>query len=1615
MLALGDVDHGCYVVVGASDPFVDTFSAAFYKRGWRGLHVEPMAHAAQRLREARPGDDVIQAVVRPSAAITVQAVEAERLTNHAWTANIHRDVSPSDLETDVLSISLANVLDRLKGREIHWLKIDVPGSESEILKSWRPSKVRPWVVLVRQTRSIPSDPAVENWQAALFSLGYELVQHNAANWTFVSGAKIKLKQLLSSDPATLNPPNRGEGAFAVGLRDKKLASQVDESAGLVRQPEDASTTAMALDVFRAQLVFEIDSLRKSVDRFQVSLDQRDSKILSQTRTIDSLRAALEKRDDEIERATKSHDALDSELRAVRTDLAISRNLVENRTRYIDLLHTSRSWRITAPLRRAVHLTQYVRRGLWAWVSFKPGSRPHRVAMRLGIVRRVIHQLAGPAQTNLLSWDQSAQSFRSDPPTIYLFVDHTVGCDVNTGVQRTVRGLASGLLNRKQLVRFVKWDGSLHACVLIDAADRDHLARWNGPAVSEYDRNIYLPADRGAVVQYPQPSDWVVVPEATCITNQNQQVTFDLIRWAREAKTRIGFIFYDAIPLRRPELASSAAAQKTYLRGLQYADAVWSISAWSAADLIAFWSAENAAGHPPVYAMPLPGALAPRRPYESKATDNLILSVGTIEPRKNQVALVRAFQAFRDRNPESDWQLVLVGNLHASVAQEIDAATQADQAIRYAGHASEDELAFLFASCAFTVFPSVEEGFGLPILESLWHGKPCLCADFGAMAEVAVGGGCLTCDTRDDAALSKALDRLISDTELRSELAQQAQHRQMLSWSDYADNLLKTTWPLGQIYFLAQATAEWERNTGIQRVVRQLGRALLDLGLDVIPVKLAADGTSLEPMTADEIDRLSAFNGPALNQWRGWLPPVEATANSWFVMSELPLHLSPQSHHDLIANLRKASVKSAAVFYDAIPWKMTSVYPEHYGHAHARYMHALAKYDLVTPISMHSENDLLNFLTTSEAAPYHARINAVILPGEFSESPRSKMVSLPSAEGPIKILSVGTIEPRKNYETLLEAFVQAAATSKRPLHLTLVGSSMSVDPAVPDRVRSFISRHASIVWEEHADDARVKELYETCDFTVYPSIEEGFGLPILESLWYGKPVICANFGSMREIVPGGGCIAVDVRDAKTLAAAIFTLADDPTRIVELSREAVGRPFRTWKDYAQDFVSELGLAKTPTVEEPIDLALRMADMRLTAADRRASAMPTKVPVYFLVESTAVYDRNTGIQRVVRQLARLLIGKGFELIPVRWDATNRTLCGVSAQGLHNLANFNGPRVQDWTDWRDPGQMYGGWFFLPEVQQHWKTGDHVHLIEQMKANGIRIAAVFYDAIPIKMPDLYPSWLVNAHYRYMIELGFYDLVFPISQFCAQDLVQFLQERTFADRELDRLIKPTILPGEFPESRRVTKSEAVDPSKPLRVLTIGTVEPRKNHKNLVLAFLLAAKRCNRPLELTMIGNTNAVDPGLAGQIREIIAGHPNVRWLETVDDTQMVEWNEWSDAMVYPSIEEGFGLPIVESLWHGKPVLCANFGAMAEVAEGGGCLTVDVRDVGKFAHAICRLADDTDLLTKLGQEAVTRPIRSWNDYAEEIALFLAADRFSADNVRTKRPESARLIPRSLSL
>lgn len=199
--ALKGVGGGFYVDVGAQDPVVDSVSLAFYQHGWRGVHIEPVPAYANRLREQRPDEVVIQALVGAASGVTpfFEVPETGLSTTNRDTAVRHREAGFVVRETLVPCVPLAEALAAFLGREIHWLKIDVEGSERQVIQGWG-SELKPWVVVIESTVPLSQIESHQLWEPLIVSLGYNFAYFDGLNRFFVSSEHPELLEAFRYGP-----------------------------------------------------------------------------------------------------------------------------------------------------------------------------------------------------------------------------------------------------------------------------------------------------------------------------------------------------------------------------------------------------------------------------------------------------------------------------------------------------------------------------------------------------------------------------------------------------------------------------------------------------------------------------------------------------------------------------------------------------------------------------------------------------------------------------------------------------------------------------------------------------------------------------------------------------------------------------------------------------------------------------------------------------------------------------------------------------------------------------------------------------------------------------------------------------------------------------------------------------------------------------------------------------------------------------------------------------------------------------------------------------------------------------------------------------------------------
>jgi alpha-1,3-rhamnosyl/mannosyltransferase len=236
--------------------------------------------------------------------------------------------------------------------------------------------------------------------------------------------------------------------------------------------------------------------------------------------------------------------------------------------------------------------------------------------------------------------------------------------------------------------------------------------------------------------------------------------------------------YDLIPLRYPEYCG--AAQRLIFRlahrlAINTARMVLAISEVTKADLVHFFQIDPTkivvtplAADPHFQPQPLERLAALRQKYDLPET--YMLYFGSNKPHKNLVRLVEASGKFAMRNAQSRIALVVAGhwdNRYPQAKQIVEERGWQEQ-IRFIGQVTEADLPALYGGATLFVFPSLYEGFGLPVLEAMACGTPVVCANTSSLPEVA-GDAALLFNPVDVDSLTQTLTAALNDANLRADL------------------------------------------------------------------------------------------------------------------------------------------------------------------------------------------------------------------------------------------------------------------------------------------------------------------------------------------------------------------------------------------------------------------------------------------------------------------------------------------------------------------------------------------------------------------------------------------------------------------------------------------------------------------------------------------------------------------------------------------------------------------------------------------------------------------------------------------------------------------------------
>ena len=305
-------------------------------------------------------------------------------------------------------------------------------------------------------------------------------------------------------------------------------------------------------------------------------------------------------------------------------------------------------------------------------------------------------------------------------------------------------------------------------------------------------------------------------------------------------------------------------------------------------------------------------------------------------------------------------------------------------------------------------------------------------------------------------------------------------------------------------------------------------------------------------------------------------------------------------------------------------------------------------------------------------------------------------------------------------------------------------------------------------------------------------------------------------------------------------------------------------------------------------------------------------------------------------------------------------------------------------------PDRALTGWWdctghSLPLPPRLWGSFDcylSTSLMSPVLSRG-EVLSIIYDLIPLRLPALFPD---HAMFREQIRLVCErsSALIAISDCTKRDLIELM------DIEPDRV--HVVYPGRPQDVQRPRPDQVAAVMeryaiKGAYILYVGSMGSHKNVATLLRAYEQARQANRLSASLVLAGGTEW--GGKTLDLLESLSVRQDVIVTGFVPDEELPALYTGADLFVFPSLYEGFGLPVLEAMAYGKAVIVSKSGALPEVAGSAG-ISVDPDDVDAFAEAIAHVLEDTSRRESMAQASLAQAEKfSWEASATALACLMA--------------------------
>ncbi|WP_338766587.1 glycosyltransferase [Massilia sp. METH4] len=600
-----------------------------------------------------------------------------------------------------------------------------------------------------------------------------------------------------------------------------------------------------------------------------------------------------------------------------------------------------------------------------------------------------------------------------------------------------------------------------------------------------------------------------------------------------------------------------------------------------------------------------------------------------------------------------------------------------------------------------------------------------------------------------------------------------------------------------------------------------------------------------------------------------------------------------------------------------------------------------------------------------------------------------------------VCSFGLLGPTKLNHRLVDAWLASPLMAEAHARLVFVGE-LSADAYARELNAKLSARHTEgrIVVTGFVSQEEYQTYLMACDAAVQlrNNTRGETSAAVLDCMLHGLPTVINAHGAMAEL-PADVLIKLEDQFATAdLEAALLDLYRNPARRAHLGELAaayiathhapaqVGAQYHaTLERIAQDNpllhyrrqVRALQELMPPT-EPPEDDLLRCA--RALAANQ-----PARGPRQLLVDVSAMVqtDLRTGIQRVVRSILHALLAEppaGFIVEPV-YSPGNRQPYRYARAWLQRGLVTPVHGLDD-----APIELHAGDIFLGlDLMMH---GVHTNraLLQSYRNRGVHVHFVVYDLLPVLKPAFFPFGSDKVFADWLDTIGTVsDGIVAISRAVADELADWYEKHPpirVAPLQLGYFHLGADIEASAPTAGLPADAETLLATLSTRpgFLMVGTLEPRKGHRQVVDAFDLLW-RDGQEVNLVIVGKKGWMVDDLA----ERLENHPELGkrlfWLQGASDELLQKLYQSAACLLAPSEGEGFGLPLIEAAQHQIPIIARALPVFREVA-GDHAYYFDGETGTVLAEAVARWLELSAAGT--APHSQDMPWLTWRDSARQL-------------------------------